>query len=52
MGERIMNGFISNPNQKEIVINKLNCDDKGNNYTRFRLDALQTAMKTLTPKAF
>ena len=47
-----MSGFISNPNQKEIVINKLICDDKGNNYTRFRLDALQKAMKTLTPKAF
>lgn len=39
-----MNDFISNPNQKIISINKLTCDDKGNNYTRFRLDALQRAM--------
>lgn len=47
-----MNDFISNPNQKIISINKLACDDKGNNYTRFRLDALQRAMHQLTPKAF
>jgi len=46
-----MSDFITNPNQRDICVNKLKVD-KEDYYTRFRLDALQLAMKTLTPKAF
>lgn len=47
-----MGNFITNPNQRDISINKLKVDDTENFYTRYRLDALQVAMKSLTPKAF
>ena len=47
-----MGDFISNPNQRAININKLPTDDKENFYTKIRLDALEIAMSTLTPKAF
>ena len=44
-------GYESNPNQRDISINKSK-GDADNPYTSFRLDALQMAMHTLTPKAF
>lgn len=47
-----MKNFITNPNQRDININKLKTDSTTNLYTKFRLDALQLAMKTLSPKAF
>lgn len=46
--------FNSNPNQKKIKVNKEATDDKDikNYYAKINLIALQSAMHTLTPKAF
>ena len=46
--------FNSNPNQKKIKINKEKCDYQciENYYAKINLRALQSAMHTLTPKAF
>jgi hypothetical protein len=47
-----MTEFVSNPNQKNVNINKLKIENKDDYYAKFRLDALQLAMNKLTPKAF
>lgn len=43
--------FNSNPNQRNIKINKEKTDDN-NYYAKINLDALQNAMHSLSPKAF
>ena len=46
--------FLTIKNQKKIKINKEKCDNSNidNYYAKINLKALQSAMHTLTPKAF
>jgi hypothetical protein len=52
--ERTMPNYNSNPNQRGIRTHKERTDDKekDNYYAKINLNALQNAMKSLTPKAF
>lgn len=49
-----MPNYNSNPNQRSITTHKELTDDKckDNYYAKINLNALQKAMKTLSPKAF
>ena len=46
-----MKTFVTNPNQKIVVIEKEICN-KSNKYTTINLDALQAAMQTLSNAEF
>lgn len=49
-----MSDYISNANQRKISTHKepTNDENRNNYYAKFNLNALRSAMTTLTPKAF